>query len=72
MSISSTGSDPVIDITFYMDVASNPGPGSDDNIQHKRNGLKVLYLNARSLKAIVSLDGSNNVCKITLFQPACA
>ena len=33
---------PVIDITIYMDVASNPGPESNCYTQPKSSGLKVL------------------------------
>ena len=48
-------------------MATNPGPVSTH--AKTNNGLKVLYLNARSLKAFVTLDESTtNVCKITLFQ----
>ena len=51
-----------------MDVASNPGPASNCKTQPKTNGMKVLYLNARSLKMFVSLDGgATKVCKVTLF-----
>jgi hypothetical protein len=47
-----------------MDVASNPGP--DHRITHS---LKVLYLNARSLKAFIPLEETSlKVCKITLLQ----
>ncbi|CAB4017509.1 Hypothetical predicted protein, partial [Paramuricea clavata] len=54
-------------ILLAGDVATNRGPVSS---HAKTNyGLKVLYLNARSLKAFVALDESKtNVCKITLFQ----
>jgi hypothetical protein len=47
-----------------MDVASNPGP--DHRITHS---LKVLYLNARSLKAFIPLEETSlKICKITLLQ----
>ena len=59
--------DPNIDITIYMDIATNPGPvkSRTDN-----NSLNVLYLNARSVTSFVSIDNnpSNKVCKITLLQ----
>lgn len=76
--LSSPDFHPMIDITIYMDIASNPGPtpltpNSSLNTYSvgtkTMDGLKALYLNARSLKAFVSLDGgSTKVCKITLLQ----
>ena len=37
---------------------------------HDNNNLKVLYLNARSVKSFIAIDNhpSNKVCKITLLQ----
>jgi hypothetical protein len=68
MSISPPDSHSIIDITIYMDVASNPGPASNRKTEPKRNGMEVLYLNAPSLKTFVSLDGgATKVCKVTLF-----
>lgn len=48
-----------------MDIASNPGPHPN-----QRNNLRALYLNARSLKAIVTAEGSDRskICKITILQ----
>ena len=54
-------------ILLAGDVAINPGPIS--NLQ-TMNSLKILYLNARSLKASVypPANTSTKVCKIALFQ----
>ncbi|CAB4011989.1 Hypothetical predicted protein [Paramuricea clavata] len=54
-------------ILLAGDVATNPGPTSDSQ---SRDGFKILYLNARSLKAFVHPPGntSTKVCKISLFQ----
>lgn len=51
-----------------MDIASNPGPVNSGG--STSDGLNVLYLNARSLKAFVPLDGDHSckVRKITLLQ----
>ena len=35
MSISSTGSDPIMDIAIYKDIASNPGPGQTITLNAK-------------------------------------
>ena len=42
----------------------NPGPG------HWTESLRVLYLNTRSLKAIVNSESEsvNKICKITILQ----
>ena len=42
-----------IDITIYMDISLNPGPE-----RCQSDGLRALYLNARSLKAYVASDDS--------------
>ncbi|CAB3983304.1 Hypothetical predicted protein [Paramuricea clavata] len=54
-------------ILLAGDVATNPGPTSDSQ---SRDGFKILYLNARSLKAFVHPPGNTSpkVCKISLFQ----
>ena len=44
-----------IDITILMDVSSNPGPGLNQS-SLSVNGLSVLYLNSRSLKALLCLS----------------
>ena len=62
--------DPDIDITIYMDIATNPGPVNTTSRSDK-NCLKVLYLNARSVKSFVPIDNykpSNKICKIALLQ----
>ena len=54
------------------DIELNPGPEqSSSTLTSKRNGsLSVLYLNVRSLKAIVSTpdDCARKICKMTLLQ----
>ena len=54
------------------DVATNPGPCSfiPNGDAKNSSDLKVLYLNARSLKSFVSIDDNptKKVCKITLLQ----
>ena len=54
-------------ILLAGDVATNPGPTSDSQ---STDGFKILYLNARSLKAFVHPPGNTplKVCKISLFQ----
>jgi exonuclease III len=54
-------------ILLAGDVATNPGPTSDSQ---SRDGFKILYLNARSLKAFVHPPGNTSpkVFKISLFQ----
>jgi hypothetical protein len=54
-------------ILLAGDVATNPGPTSDSQ---STDGFKILYLNARSLKAFVHPPGNTSlkVCKISLFQ----
>ena len=62
----------VLLILLAGDIATNPGPtaGSRETDNSKTLGLKVLYLNARSLKALVHPigDKSVKVCKISLLQ----
>ena len=62
----------ILCILLAGDVATNPGPCSFIPNSDAKNSsdLKVLYLNARSLKSFVSIDDnpSNKVCKITLLQ----
>ena len=61
--------DPHINITIYMDIATNPGPVNCNGSVN--NSLEVLYLNARSVKSFVLIDNINHsdkVCKITLLQ----
>ena len=52
------------DLTIYMDISSNPGP------VHPSDCLRAIYLNARSLKALVPIadDCSTKLCKITILQ----
>ena len=54
------------------DIATNPGPTTCSGTKENSTflGLKVLYLNARSLKALVHSVGnqSGKICKITLLQ----
>ena len=54
-----------IDITIYMDISLNPGPE-----RCQSDGLRALYLNARSLKAYLASDDSRTrrICKITILQ----
>ena len=54
-----------IDITIYMDISLNPG-----HERSQSDGLRALYLNARSLKAYVASDDSRTrrICKITILQ----
>ena len=61
--------DPDIDITIHMDIATNPGPATPSRTS--TNKLKVLYLNAGSIKSFVRIVDNNpckKVCKITLLQ----
>ncbi|CAB4041921.1 Hypothetical predicted protein, partial [Paramuricea clavata] len=53
-------------ILLAGDIATNPGPVCNSSSL----GLKVLYFNARSLKALVHPTGDNSVkiCKISLLQ----
>ena len=48
-----------------MDISSNPGPE-----RCQSDGLRALYLNARSLEAYVASDDSRTrrICKITILQ----
>ena len=48
-----------------MDISSNPGPQ-----RCQSDGLRALYLNARSFKAYVASDDSRTrrICKITILQ----
>ncbi|XP_028413970.1 uncharacterized protein LOC114536830 [Dendronephthya gigantea] len=58
---------PLMLILLANDVEINPGP---IEITRTFNNLKVLYLNARSIKSFVTVDNnvSNKVCKITLLE----
>ena len=62
----------ILCILLAGDIATNPGPCSFILNSDAKNtsDLKVLYLNARSLKSFVSIDynPTNKVCKITLLQ----
>ena len=62
----------ILCILLAGDVATNPGPCSfiPNSDAKYSSDLKVLYLNARSLKSFVSIDDNptNKVCKITLLQ----
>ncbi|CAB4045826.1 Hypothetical predicted protein [Paramuricea clavata] len=53
-------------ILLAGDIATNPGPACNSSSL----GLKVLYFDARSLKALVHPTGDNSVkiCKISLLQ----
>ncbi len=55
-------------ILLANDVETNPGPVKTTRTDN--NNLKVLYLNARSVKSFIATDNhpSNKVCKITLLQ----
>ncbi len=55
-------------ILLANDVETNPGPVKTTRTDN--NNLKVLYLNARSVKSFIAIDNypSNKVCKITLLQ----
>ena len=55
---------PDSDITISMDISPNPSP------QQWNDSLRVLYLNTRSLKAIVDSpdDCARKICKISLLQ----
>ncbi len=55
-------------ILLANDVETNPGPLKTTRTDN--NNLKVLYLNARSVKSFIATDNhpSNKVCKITLLQ----
>jgi hypothetical protein len=55
----------LICILLSGDIATNPGPNTAPS-----TGLNVLYLNARSIKAFVSLDDdpSRKICKMSILQ----
>lgn len=60
-----------IEIIRAGDVEVNPGnPGTTNSRASVTESLSVLYLNARSLKAFVLLDGnpSSKVCTVTILQ----
>jgi len=56
-------------LTISGDICPNPGPPRKLNYQTSAS-LSVLYLNARSVKAFVPLDGnpSCKICKLTILQ----
>lgn len=62
----------VLLILLAGDIATNPGPGKGCRTTENSTslGLNVLYLNTRSLKAIVAQTDypSAKICKISLFQ----
>ena len=62
----------VLHILLSGDIATNPGPATYSGAKDNSTFLwfKVLYLNARSLKALVYSVGnqSEKICKITLLQ----
>ena len=55
----------LICILLSGDIATNPGPNTVPS-----TGLIVLYVNARSIKPFVPLDGnpSRKVCKMSILQ----
>lgn len=59
---------PLLLILLANDVEINPGPVKSTRTDN--NDLKVLYLNARSVKSFITIENnpSNKVCKITLLQ----
>ena len=64
---------PLMLVLLANDVQLNPGPSNPITAKPCKTNpsdLKVLYLNARSLKSFVPADNdtSNKVCKITLLQ----
>ena len=60
---------PYIDITIQMNIEINSGPSKHSSYP-THDHLKSLYLNARSLKAFLHMNGnpSAKVCKISLLQ----
>ena len=56
-------------LTISGDICPTPGPSGKANFQTSA-GLNVLYLNARSVKASVPLDGNPlcKICKLTILQ----
>ena len=64
---------PLMLVLLANDVQLNPGPSNPITAKPCKTNpsdLKVLYLNARSLKSFVPADNdtSDKVCKITLLQ----
>ncbi|CAB3992211.1 RNA-directed DNA polymerase from mobile element jockey, partial [Paramuricea clavata] len=58
-------------ILLAGDVATNPGPCSSTQDRTKLSCLRIMYLNARSLKVLVDSpddDNSQNISKLTIFQ----
>ena len=57
-------------LVFSGDISPNPGPANNFTRSCNSDGLNVLYINARSLKAFVASSdhGGTKVCKIQLLQ----
>ena len=57
-------------LVFSGDISPNPGPANNSTRSCNSDGLNILYINARSLKAFVasSDNGGTKVCKIQLLQ----
>jgi len=59
---------PLMPILLANDVEINPHPAKSTRTDN--NDMKVLYLNARSVKSFITIENNppNKICKITLLQ----
>ena len=57
-------------LVFSGNISPNPGPANNSTRSCNSDGLNILYINARSLKAFVasSDNGGTKVCKMQLLR----